>query len=159
MMWILIVDPDHRLIGRSARAWERVVARLRADRLDRALAQGTPPESTPVLAVRAQVLVGSRMRRDLARSLWRVLAETSEPKPARAWGRVPVMRERIGAARPELLGLIDYLTAPGPVSARVVAEVKDLITDGLGPLYNRRSHDDLRERAQHALDAVAQPRS
>ena len=73
--------------------------------------------------------------------------------------RVPLLRERIGEARPEFLELIDYLTAPGPVSAQVVADVKDLITDGVGPLYNRRSRDDLRQRARRALDAVAHPRS
>ena len=156
-MWILFHDPDHRLIGRHALVWECVAARLAATRLDRALAQGAPPEGSALLAVRAQILVRPRMRRDLARCLRRVLAEVDGPGPARSRGRVPLMRDRIAAARPALLEMIEYVSGPGPVSAAVVAGVRDLLTDGVGPLYNRRSQDDLRERARQALDALEQP--
>jgi hypothetical protein len=32
--------------------------------------------------------------------------------------------------------LVGALLTPGPVSAELVAQVKDLVTDGYGPLYH-----------------------
>ena len=51
--------------------------------------------------------------------------------------RAKSMIERVAKARPELETLIEHLLAPAPVSARGVAIVQLLLSDGLGP-YARR---------------------
>lgn len=135
-MWVLLVDEDLRMIARRVRPRERVLARLRSERLDHELACGAEPESSPLLAVRAQILVRPGVRRRLARSLRRVLFEASGPDAHPYWGKIPVRREAIAVARPSYQALVDALLAPGPVSAELVAQVKDLLTDGYGPLYH-----------------------
>jgi len=158
-MLLLLLDEDHRLIAREARSWERVLARLRAEQLDGDLAAGVAPESTALLAIRAQILVRPRVRRGLVRSLRQVLLEATGPDTHRYGPRIPVRRERVADARPAFESLIRHLLAPGPVSARLVARVKELLTDGYGPLYCAESLEDLRGRAEDAIEASSRPQA
>jgi hypothetical protein len=158
---LLLLDEDtDALVVRSARPWERVVAGLRTHHLDEELARGASPEATAPLALRAQTLARETFRRDLARSARQILAEAERPGPA--WpvlGRrpaIPVCRERVRAAAPELTELIDRLQLPGPVPVRGVAQVSVLLGDGNGPLYHRGSEDDLRARLTEAAGALSQ---
>ncbi len=52
---------------------------------------------------------------------------------------MPLPRERILAAAPEILDLAARLRAPAPVPVRGVAMAHRLLTDGAGPLYRRGS--------------------
>lgn len=151
---VLVTGSGGGLAERKVRARDVWVARLRASRLDRLLGAGEPPESSAVLAVRAQWLVRPAACRELAGALQRVLALTGGPP--RAITTVRVSRRHVRAAAPELQGLVDRLLAGGPVSACGVAQLRALLADGSGPVYHRRSPDDLADRLREvraALDA------
>jgi hypothetical protein len=131
------------------------VARLRASRLDRRLGKGEPPESSIALALRAQRLVRPAARRELARTLLRLLALAAGPPTATV--TVRVSRCRVRAAASELYRLVDRLVAGGPVSAYGVVQLKALLADGSGPLYHRDNPDDLGARLREvraSLDAL-----
>jgi len=91
-MYVLLDDDLGRLALRRLRPWHRMLARSRAARLDRELADGTSPEASAVLAARAMRLTSAGFRRDLAKSLRRMLAAAGEPSA--------VMGSRAVAARP-----------------------------------------------------------
>src|SRR6266496_3660651 len=67
---------------------------------------------------------------------------------------VPLRRDRIARSAPGLAALAGSLAAQGPVPARSVAMVSQLLADGGGPLYRTACRDDLNaiiERASQAL--------
>jgi hypothetical protein len=120
-----------------ARLRDRVTALWRARRLDRALAEGVPPETNAALALRAQRLTEPERRWSIARALRRIVrdAETDQ-RPRTALGRVMPNACAVQEAREGLLSLADTLDDPGPVAAHGVAQAWLLVTDGTGPLYN-----------------------
>ena len=141
---VLINDPlnPDRLASQPNGVWLRLTARLFASRLDRQLAAGLPPESNGLLAARAQALVSALMRTDLAVSWEAVLARINRP-PAMRDPRMPLCRDRVAAAEDDVRAMLTALVAPLPVSARGVAMASQLLCDGRGPLFNRRSSADL----------------
>jgi hypothetical protein len=141
-------------IARPAWPWDRLLAHLRADRLDRDLASGACPDATVELALRAQMLVRASVRRDLARSAQRVLAAATQPAASRR-PAVPVCRDRVRYAAAEFGELIRRLGVPGPVPARGVAQASLLLGDATGPLYHRGNREDLRARVREAADALS----
>jgi hypothetical protein len=114
---------------------DRLAARWRPRRLDRALAGGTPPEASAALALRAERLTEPEQRRSIAQALRRILRDAREGRRA-APGRVMPSRARVTAAGDQLSLLADTLDEPGPVAAGGVAQAWLLLTDGTGPLYN-----------------------
>ena len=133
--------------------WDRLLARLRASRLDRDLAAGAPLGASRALALRAEMLVSAQYRRDLADSASRVLAAAAQPTfSGRA--RAPVCRDRVRGCSEEFERLIHLLLAAGPVSAQGVAKASVLLADAKGPLYHSASSDDLRARVRDAADAL-----
>ena len=163
-MHVLLDDERGQLILKRLWPWHQVLARGQAARLDRELAAGTSPETSASLAARAGRLTSTEFRRDLAASLQRILVASGEPArpvaaaksvgPARAL-RVPLRRTRISQSAPLLADLASRLLEPGPVPARGVALVVQLLADGTGPLYREAARDDLgtlAERAARALD-------
>jgi hypothetical protein len=138
--------------ARDARARDRLVARWKSPKLDRALAKGVPPETSGALLLRARTLLGPRARRELGRALQRILREASHaPWPG---ARMPVRRNEVMDARDDLNLLARRLLAPAPVDVRGVAQVRLLLSDGSGPLFWRRSADDLRGRVREAIEAL-----
>lgn len=77
--------------------------------------------------------------------------------PSAAFARqpfLPLRGDRIARSASELAGLAGFLAGQGPVPARGVAMVSQLLADGGGPLYRVGSRDDLDaviERASQAL--------
>jgi hypothetical protein len=138
--------------ARDVRARDRLVARWKSPKLDRALAKGVPPETSGALLLRARTLLGRRARRELSRALQRILREASHaPWPG---ARMPVRRNEVMDARDDLNQLARRLLAPAPVDVRGVAQVRVLLSDGSGPLFWRRSADDLRGRVREAIEAL-----
>jgi hypothetical protein len=141
-------------LGREpdVRARDRLVARWRSPKLDRALAKGVPPETSGALLLQARTLLGPRARRELSRALQRILRQASRA----AWpgARMPVRRNEVMDARDDLNLLARRLLAPAPVDVRGVAQVRVLLSDGSGPLFWRRSADDLRGRVREAIEAL-----
>jgi hypothetical protein len=128
----------------------RLVARLRAAHLDRALAGGATPESGLGIAVHAERLVRPRDRRHVAATLERLLVGPRSPSAC----PVPLDRRRIDAVEPEIRRLADLLAGPGPVTAVGVARVRVLLTDGAGLLLGRGSVESLRHELRRTTDAL-----
>lgn len=137
-MTVLIDDAVTGLTAHPVHWWESLAAHVFSASLDHALASGRRPESSPALAVRAQWLTGRPVRDDLAACLEDLVEESVGERLHRdrivpvQWGAISAHREALGA-------LVDELRAPGPVSARGMALAHLLLTDGAGPLYDRRS--------------------
>jgi hypothetical protein len=92
---LVVLDRADCPVATSARPWDRLMARVRASRLDSDLAGNASPDSTVALALRAQMLVSERTRRDVAEGARRLLATAMQPpaadrSQALAPGRSPV---------------------------------------------------------------------
>jgi hypothetical protein len=165
-MHVLLDDDLGRLTVRRVSPWHRLLARGLAASLDRQLAGGARPEANAILATRAMALTSARYRRALAANLRRMLAASASPqalprpvRAARAAGvalppHVPIRRDRIARSAPELTELADCLTARGPVPARGVALVSQLLADGGGPLYRAGGRQDLSDLVGQAAQAL-----
>jgi hypothetical protein len=70
----VLLDEGGCPVARPVRIWDRLLVRIRTCRLDGDLAGGASPDATVALALRAQLLVSDRTRRDLAEGARRVLA-------------------------------------------------------------------------------------
>jgi hypothetical protein len=153
MLTLLLLSPsgiDDGVVARRARLRDRVVARWRAGSLERELASGVAPESQPALALRARSLVAPTMRTGLARQVQRVVRDAQlGHRSLRA--RIPTRSRQVLAAADELEALADRLLAPGPVSARGVAQARVLLTDARSPLYHHGATEELHTTVARAL--------
>ncbi len=148
---VLTDGPGPGLLGwRSCGITDRALARAFGSRLDRHLAAGCSPESARLLAARAQDLVSAGNRQALADN-WEHLLDWAKHAPAPTLGRMAVSRDRIVAAEPEVLEMAACLRAPLPVAAAGVATASVLLTDGAGPVYNRRARLALRDALRLAI--------
>jgi hypothetical protein len=133
---------------------DRVAARLRAFGLDRALARGVAPESSPALELRAATLIGPAAWQ-LGDQLRQIVlaAQVSGRVPIHA---VPISRRLIREVEPELSGLAARLLEHRPVDVRGVASVRALLCDGCGPLYGTGLADaaSLRGAISAAIEAL-----
>jgi len=140
---LVLLEEEGRPVACTVRPWDRVLIHLRALGLEASFA----------LALRAQMLVRTRHRRDLAAAADRVLAMAVQASaPARP--RVPVCKDRVRDCWQEFEDLIRRLRAPGPVPAQGMAKVGMLLTDAGGPLYHRGSAGDLRAQVRDAVDTL-----
>ena len=148
---VLVIDPHNRqqFIARRNRWWTRLTARLLASSLDHQLAQGRSPEESGLLAARAQVLVSPVMRFTLA-EMWADAMEQSRRPPVMRNPRVPMNGDSIIASGRAMQTMIDALLAAAPVSVRGPAMVSWLLSDGAGPLYDRRRSADLGDALREA---------
>jgi len=168
---VLLDDDRGGLTVRRLRPWPAMLARARAARLDRELAGGASPEASTALAARAMRLTSMEFRRGLAVSLQRILAAAGEPvvprpqppaarSPLAVTGpptrppRVSLRLARISQSAPRLAALAGQLVEPGPVPARGVAMLSQLLADGTGPLYREASRDDLGATIEAAARAL-----
>ena len=134
---------DELFVAEPPRVRDRVWARWSSRRLDRSLADGTPPESAAALALRARRLTALQNRRSLASALERVVRpDRKGAGPSHV--RIAPSRARVDAAKDELRRLADALSEPGPVAVRGVAQATILLSDGTGALYNPDSPAGLR---------------
>jgi hypothetical protein len=131
---------------------DRVSARLRARRLDRALAAGAAPDSSVAMSVRARALVRADTRSELAGALRRITRNGASPRTLGS--RVTTSAARVSRVRADLERLAERLLEPGPVNARGVALTQDLLSDGTGPLFWAESADDLEARLRIVLEAL-----
>lgn len=140
-------------VADAPRLRHRATARLRARRLDLALAAGISPEASPSLALRAARLTRRSRRRLIAEGFRRAacLARTPEPHPSAA--TIPYARA-VGSVRDELDRLAAVLSDPSPVAPCGVAQAWLLLTDGTGPLYNPHGEVSLRDTLVAATNNV-----
>ncbi len=136
---------------RSVRAY--VTARLRAARFDRALAVGVPAPAGSALAAHAARLTSVAERHAVARALRRAVRDANDDTRATRSGRVPMHRANIAAAETLIDEVTLRLHAPHPVNPRGMARLRQLLSDGTGPLY-RHGRGDLAGRLGAALAAL-----
>jgi hypothetical protein len=96
------------------------------------------------------VLVSPVMRLELAQS-WKSLLVQSRTPPTMRNPRVLLNREGIIAREADLCEMLNALTDPLPTPARGVAMVSCLLSDGAGPLYDRRRSVELGTALKEAI--------
>jgi hypothetical protein len=130
----------------------RLTARLRAGRLDRMLAVGVPAPAGSALAVHAARLTAVAEREAVARAL-RLAVRDAHNASADLSLRVPLNRANIASAEDLIADVTLRLHSPRPVSARGMARLRQLMSDGTGPFY-RYGRGDLAGRFGAALAAL-----
>lgn len=129
----------------------RLLARIRAHSLDRALIAGEDPASCPRLAARASNLTSRRSRTMIAALIDNLLPSAAQPSVRSR--RVRPRREAIVAHADQLSALAELLRERSPVYARGVAMLFELLSDGTGPLYHGMP-ELLGERLEQARSAL-----
>jgi hypothetical protein len=132
---------------------DRLWARLRARRLDQALARGVSAEDSPALSWRAQVLARPAVTHELGTGLRQLLSEAHDPGSTLL--RVHADPERLISVEAELRRLASRLDSARPSHPAGVAKVRLLLTDGTGPLYGCSSVQALSAAVQDAFVALA----
>lgn len=134
----------------------RVRARLRRHKLDKALASGADPNTDLLRCERAQELVGEKTRHEIAVCLERLLAEADSAPRRLCTSRVPIARAAIRDSRWALETIVERLKAPAYISSQGVAMVSLLLSDGAGPLYDSSAarSQELRSALAITVDAI-----
>jgi hypothetical protein len=135
--------------ARSRPIADRLLARASGFRLDRRLAAGGSPDSSRLLAARAQHLVSAATREAQAHC-WEHLLNKASRTPPPGDSVMTLCRDRVIAAEPEIRELIAHLRTALPVAARGAAAASVLLKDGAGPVYSRRAPTDLRDALRQA---------
>jgi hypothetical protein len=119
---------------------------VHAAKLDRELAAGIAPWTSPRHAARSLQLTRARSRRSLATTLERLAAEARRPPLVGSAATLMIRpaRRAVLVSEPQIDELAAILRSTAPVTAGAVASLKRLLTDGTGPLY-----------APHAANALA----
>jgi hypothetical protein len=131
-------------------------ARLHSRALDRDLGTGIAPWRSPAHAVRYRQLTSHRHRRDLAKSLQRVLVDARRPiADYRLTAAVPPCRTSVLAAAPQIQALIVMLRADAPVRAEGIVRLRALLSDGAGPIYTHRRSEVLAGTLDRTADRLA----
>ena len=135
----ITVSQERRAVRRPL--WVLVGAKLRGASLDDKLAEGHAPDTSPLLAARAQLLVSLTKRRALSENWLDLLIQVRRPfSPLDP--RVPIVRGRIIGAQAQVEALAEALLTPMPTS-RGVAMARSLLSDGSGPIYYSACSVDL----------------
>ena len=130
----------------------QVAARLFADYLDRQLAVGFVGPTGSALAVRAARLESDDERYSVARALRRAVVESRRGRPL-GTPTVPVNRDNVAAAQDTIDHITLRLHSPRRVSARGMARLQRVLSDGCGPLY-ARGGGNLDDRLRAAFAAL-----
>jgi hypothetical protein len=133
------------------RAGDRLLSGLLSWRLDGELAGGSPPEWSRLHAARADHLVSSPFRTELADNWDRLVGIAAGSVPGTASARRLLRKETVVETTPQIRELTALLRAPRPVAARGVASAYRLLTDGTGPLYNADSGTILSDAVANAI--------
>lgn len=134
----------------SGRAW----AWMHQSELDRQLADGADPASSPALQTRAHQLQAIHCRRCLVAEIDAVLAKAEHP-PHWHSVRLPVRTPDVRAARDALLALRQMLAAGEELCVPGLALASCLLNDSQGPLYQPCPGGDLAQLAHEARTALA----
>ena len=129
-----------------------VTARFFPIRLDRQLAVGVVGPAGSALAIHAARLESDNERHSIARALRRAVVEAHEGRPPGS-PSVPVHRRNVAAAEDVIDMITLRLHSPRHVSARGVARLRRLLSDGCGPMYEDGA-GDLAGRLRAALAAL-----
>jgi hypothetical protein len=155
MTVLLLIDQRRGsyVIPRYTGARERILTRLRAWKLDRALAGGASPDSSAGLSLRAHSLIGEPARRELWREIHRLLRDAQRPRP-RLERSLALPRREIIHTQPVFEEIAERLIGHAPVEAMGVAQIRLLLRDGSSPLYSNSPGRELERAVRRASDAL-----
>jgi hypothetical protein len=152
------ISPDILSTAADAVRWDaapraslaaHLIARLRAGKFDRMLAVGVPAPEGSAIAVHQARLTSAKEREDIAGALRQsVLDAKTGGTPLSS--RVPVDPDNVADAEDLIDAITLRLHSPRPVSARGMARLRALLSDGRGPLY-QFGRGDLKGRLGAAL--------
>jgi hypothetical protein len=111
----------------------RLIARLQADKLDHLLAVGVPAPPGSALAAHQARLTSTAEREAIARSLRQAVRDAHTG--AVFSSRIPLHARNIAAAEQLIDTITLRLHSPRPVSARGMARLRRVLSDGSGPFY------------------------
>ena len=114
---------------------------------------GVPAPAGSALAAHAARLTSVAERHTIARALRRAVRDANDDTGATRSGRVPMHRANIASAEALIAQVALRLQVPHPVNARGMARLRQLLSDGTGPLY-RYGSGDLAGRLNTALAAL-----
>ena len=154
-MYVLLEDEQGRLTLRRLRPWHRFMAWFLTARYDRQLASGLQPEASVNLAARAVQLTSMKVRRDLAANLLLTLAAVRSDAHGESQSDIPTRMVQVLRSAVELAELAGRLIQPGPLPARCVAMVSQLLADGAGPLYEAARRGELCTLVERAEDELS----
>lgn len=124
--------------------------------LDRRLAEGVWPTSSPELELRAKQLSSARARRQLSGTLTAAVKEARSPRAP--WSaRAPIVMTEVRRDASHLERLANDLVTTVEPRVRGIALASFLVCDPGSPMYNRRSPvtvGEMAERARAALTPV-----
>jgi hypothetical protein len=126
-----------------------VVARVRAIGLDRDLAKGVEPSHSPVHAARARQLTSERSRLTIAKELDHLQDRLKPEQRVSYTAAVKPVRAAVRATQPQLVKLSEQLRTADAVEPRGVAALRDLLTDGAGPLYHDGNVEILKQQLEN----------
>jgi hypothetical protein len=153
MTTLLITDPINPgcVVSERSRTRTHVWIHLHAQQLDHALASGVSPDSSAALSLRAYRLIGETARAALARSVRRLVEDARRPL-----GPLdpPICRRKVRRSTQTLHELADRLVSGDPVDACGVAQIRLLMQDAAGPIYDRPAADDLEPALRRARQAL-----
>lgn len=144
----------------SSRMFYGPLARMLSWRIDAELVAGRPPEWSRLHAARADYLVSSAFRSELADNWQHVLGVAIGSATASRQALSILRRDRILEAEPRIRDLVKLLRGQQALPAGGVAAAHDLLTDGTGPLYNPVSTTTLSDAVAQIvtrLDPAARP--
>jgi len=132
----------------------RVRVATHRDRLNRELAAEADPDSSPELALSASQLTSDRRRRQMVRSLRRVVSEAHSPRVTRP-PAVMINRAAVRDSEDAIDAMITRLDSAEPVRAKGMAIAERMLTNGGGsPLYVYGQPDALRRLVRGATAAL-----
>jgi len=114
---------------------DRLIARMLAPWLDEELARGIGASLSEAHAARAEQLTGERVRRELARTLDKLVDRAQNPRPAYLSPLVRPCPEQVLDAMPLILSIRSRLLAGQPLAAQGIARLKTLLRDRSGACY------------------------
>jgi hypothetical protein len=135
--------------GLQARVWPA--------RLDRMLAAGVDPDTSPALRRRARVLTSRRRRVKLADRLEGVVASVKRPR-ARRTSAIPVQSAEVVATGSLILQLAKRIRGGDQTRPAGVILVRRLLTDGSGPLFAAHEPGALWDAVAQAILALGHVR-
>ena len=154
----LVVDWDHASALRGDASLglgllTRVRAGLLRSRLDAAIAHGTDPCESRVLAYRAARLVSGRSREELATWIETINAAATRRPHGRS-AAVEPCRDELHAAGPHLTQVVELLRSTAPVYCQGMAMLARLLRDGGSPLYTPTWRGALRYELELVIAAL-----
>jgi hypothetical protein len=152
------ISPDILSSATDATRWDAVsraslaahlIARLRAGKFDRMLAVGVPAPEGTAIAVHQARLTSAKEREGIARALRQSVLDAKTGRTPMS-SRIPVHADNVAEAEHVIDAITLRLHSPRPVSARGMARLRNVLSDGLGPMY-QYGRGDLKGRLGAAL--------